>query len=413
MFRLFSRKQAPKNYMHKIVQQLEEIIIRLQTSINSLKIGFIIVDINEEIVNINDGARSMFCSEFGKPLSIQAHHVCTIPEIAEKIKFVVDLRQQINECLHSRTAIFSKDIQIGERYLYLRLYPILLGGAKEASKNVLTGVSIIVEDVTQEKAALRSRDEFLSIASHELRTPLTAIRGNATLIKEYYGNFLEDKKDLQEMVDDIEVSSEHLIKIVNDFLNVSRLEQGKLVFNHELFNLFDVIEDILSEVKFAAQKKTLTVNLENMLTPADKLFCVADEVRTREVIYNLVGNAIKYTDKGKIRINVTVNTDTVIIKIIDTGRGIPIQNQALLFKKFQQAGKSIYTTDSSSGTGLGLYISKLMAERMGGILYLEKSEENVGSVFVFTLPMASALEIKMLQSNQEKKEKEHMVESGV
>lgn len=406
-----SQPKTPPVVSHQIIKELEEIIIRLQTSINSLKIGFVIVDTNLDVVNINVNAQSLLCLEFGKP-SVSSH-LCTVSELGEKIHLSIKLVEEVKKCLTTRTAVFLKDIELRDLYLYIRLYPILLGGSRDPAKNVLTGVSLIIEDVTQEKIALRARDEFLSLASHELRTPLTAIRGNASLIKEYYGNVLTEHKDLREMIDDIEGSGENLIRIVNEFLNVSRLEQGKLIFNRELFNLFDVLNAVINDLKYTCLEKSLSLKLQNNFTPADKLYVLADEVRTREVISNLVDNAIKYTEKGEIIISVDVSGDKVVIKVSDTGRGIPLHNQQMLFKKFLQAGKSIYTRDSASGTGLGLYISRLLAERMNGTVYLEKSEENKGSTFVFTLPVASDLEIKMLKPVEDDKAQHNFVTSGV
>ena len=402
---------ASSESTHQIIKELEEIIIRLQTSINSLKLGFIIVDNSAEVVNINDTARALLCNQVGKHTIYS--HICTISELNEKITSSINLQQEVKKCLTTRTAIFIKDVELESLYLSIHLYPILLGGSKEPLKNVLTGVSVIVEDVTQEKIALRARDEFLSIASHELRTPLTAIRGNASLIKEYFAPLLSENKELSEMVDDVEGSSVNLIRIVNEFLNVSRLEQGKLVFNRELFNLLDIINAVIADVRFNAQEKNVTIGIENMLTPTDTIYVIADEVRVREVMNNLIDNAIKYTEKGTISVNVSIAVDKVIVKVSDTGRGIPLHNQAMLFRKFQQAGRSIYTRDSSSGSGLGLYISRLLAERMGGTLYLERSEENVGSVFVFSVPLASPLEIKMLLSNKDLHKQQNMVKSGV
>ena len=411
--RLFAKKTLVRNPVdstRQIIKELEEIIIRLQTSINSLKIGFVIVDTNVDVVNINDAARFLLCNQYGKHDVF--NHICTISELNEKISLTIHLNDEIKKCLSTRTAIFIKDVELKDRYLSLRLYPVLLGGSKEPSKNVLTGVSIIIEDTTQEKIALRSRDEFLSIASHELRTPLTAIRGNASLVKEYFPEILSSNKELKEMIEDIEESSVNLIRIVNEFLNVSRLEQGKLVFNHELINIIFVINMVVNGLKINAQEKNLQVVIENLQTPSDSLYIIADEVRVREVLSNLIENAIKYTEKGSVKVQITTNSDKAVIRVADTGRGIPIHNQAMLFQKFQQAGKSIYTRDSSSGTGLGLYISRLLVERMGGSLYLEHSEENTGSVFVFTVPLASALEIKMLRARKPYNEV-NMVRSGV
>lgn len=393
---LFAKKPQPITKSSEIIQELEQVIIRLQTSINSLKIGFVIVDTTGEIVNINDSARNLFCSEFGKSLSIQAHHLCSLEEMGTKLKLETPLIELVSECLEKRKQILIRDIQFNEQFIYLRIYPILMGGSKDISKNALTGATIIIEDVTLEKIAMQSRDEFLSLASHELRTPLTAIRGNAALIKDYYGEILANNKDLREMMDDIHESSAYLIAIVNEFLDVSRLEQGKMVFNRGLVDLLDVVNGVVNDIKFTAQEKKLSISIENSLEQGVVPFVIADDQRVREVIYNLVGNAVKYTDNGGITVKIQNQGGKIITTVTDTGRGIPKQNQDLLFRKFQQAGRSYYTRDVNRGTGLGLYISRLLAEHMQGQLCLVKSEENTGSSFAFSLPSASDLEIRML-----------------
>lgn len=241
------------------------------------------------------------------------------------------------------------------------------------------------KDITNEKMQERSKDEFFSIASHELRTPLTAIRGNTSLIKQYYQDKLGTDKDLNEMIDDIHSSSIRLIQIVNDFLNVSRLEQGKMEFKLTNFDILELIKKSMLEVEGIVKEKGLTINLDSAVQAAH---VYADRDRLNEVILNLLGNAIKYSEKGAIGIKVTQENDFVKVMVSDTGRGIPPEQQALLFKKFQQAGESLLTRDTTKGTGLGLYISKLMIDEMGGRIQLESSVENQGSVFSFLVPVA-------------------------
>jgi signal transduction histidine kinase len=235
----------------------------------------------------------------------------------------------------------------------------------------------------------RSRDEFFSIASHELRTPLTAIRGNIDMIKRFYAEKVGDE-DFNQMVDDIHSSSIRLIEIVSDFLDASSLEQGKIKFTPEEFNIEEVIEKVAYETNATASEKGVHIGLEKMQGGVPAVY--ADKNRVKQIVYNLIGNALKFTEKdGSITLHVTADDKLLKVSVEDTGRGISEENQKLLFHKFQQAGDSLYTRDTTRGTGLGLYISKLMSEQMGGSMQLEQSVLDKGSTFSFTLPLASSI----------------------
>ena len=228
------------------------------------------------------------------------------------------------------------------------------------------------------------KDEFFSIAAHELRTPLTAIQGNSSLIQEYFGDKIKDNKDLQEIIDDMHESSKRLIQIVNDYLDASRLEQGRIKFKKEEFDIGEIINEVIHEVTELTTEKGLSLKFEAAKESLPKVF--VDKDRVKQLIYNLMGNAIKYTKEGGIAIEVDVKDKSINIKIIDTGIGISEKEQHLLFQKFQQVGEDHLDRKSSRGTGIGLYISKLLAEGMGGKVYLEKSEVGKGSTFVFEIP---------------------------
>jgi len=245
---------------------------------------------------------------------------------------------------------------------------------------------ILMSDITERKIMERSKDEFFSIASHELRTPLTSIRGNSTMIMEYFPDLVKDET-LKEMLGDIHDSSERLIGIVNDFLDVSSLEQGKMVFKTESFDISEVIENVVYDLQSVAKGKNLYLKYDKS---THNLTAVsADRNRTRQIIYNLIGNALKYTEQGGVEVKVTQADKLVKILVSDSGRGIPLDMQNLLFHKFQQASKSLLTRDTTKGTGLGLYISKKMAENMGGKIALEHSEEAKGSTFSLSLPLVT------------------------
>jgi len=202
---------------------------------------------------------------------------------------------------------------------------------------------------------------------------------------DYYMDKLPDS-EIKEMIQDIYESSVRLINIVNDFLNVSRLEQQRFVYKKSVFNLVDLAREATKEYQTTGSRQNLSLTIAD---PPDELPLVyADPDRIREIIINLIGNSMKFTEKGGITIGFSLTSGFVQTTVTDTGRGIPLQNQSLLFHKFQQAGNSLFTRDATQGTGLGLYISKLMIEGMGGKIWLAKSEPDKGSSFAFTVPVA-------------------------
>jgi len=381
-------KQEKENVEKKVeerTRELREAQARLQSSIQSLRIGFILTDNKSKIMAMNGSAKLILLRK--KLISQDAidtsmyHRDWDMDETQKHLSGSFDLQNQVKTCISEMKPIEAKEVPFGERYLRIFITPVILYEEHEIG---IIGAAILIDDITEAKILERSRDEFFSIASHELRTPLTALRGNSLLLKQFYGDKIKDQ-DFQEMVADMHEASVRLIDLVNDFLDVSRLEQGKIIFKRENFDLVPVIKDAIHEVDNLVTEKKLRLNFK----PLEKhLYVFADESRTKQVIANLLGNAIKFTDKGSISIVVERKDNNIAVKVVDTGRGISVKNQKLLFRKFQQAGDSILTRDVTRGTGLGLYISDLLIEEMGGSIYLEKSEEGKGSTFAFTLPIA-------------------------
>lgn len=236
--------------------------------------------------------------------------------------------------------------------------------------------------ITQAKVIERSREEFFSIASHELRTPLTAIRGYAELLEKLYSEKLNDEQ-FTGFVIAIKEGSSRLIDIVNDFLNVSGLEQGKIAFDNKPLNITQLLDAVHEDMNAVAAGKQIA--LEKHYKP-EEVEVTADPNRLKQVLINLLGNAIKFSEQGTVSIGLELTDRSVEILITDTGRGIGEEKQQLLFRKFQQAGDSLITRDASRGTGLGLYISKLIMEGLGGKIYLKKSVLDEGSTFAVLLP---------------------------
>jgi len=367
-------QKEKKSVERKVIERTTELNAekaRLEAAINSVPSGFLVTDKKGDVLIKNASLSLIF-----NGLSPEE---CTVAKL-DALLINADLQKDYDKCIDERKPIQIKDITFGKKILDIYMAPIFIS---QISPEII-GVILLFSDVTEEKVLARSKDEFFSIASHELRTPITAIRGNIELITKYYADKVNDPS-FKQMLDDMKESSIRLIHLVNEFLNTSRLEQGKIVFNIAEFNPADVINTVITDLGVTAQNKgvaLITSGLDG--TPNIK----ADPEKTKEILINLIGNAISYTDKGSITVSALRENTSLKISVTDTGKGIPEQNQQLLFRKFQQANTNIYARDISNSTGLGLYISKLLVESMGGKIYLESSEVGKGSTFVFTLPLA-------------------------
>lgn len=377
----FVKEQIEKQVQERTLELSQE-KAKLQASISNLSIGFIMTDRHNNILMINQSARKILCASSSSPLATMKD--CTLGHIEDELKGVIDLRSVIVKCLKEKKPTLIKELEFQNRYIKFLLTPIL-------GNSLVLGTAILVDDITETKLLERSRDEFFSIASHELRTPLTAIRGNTSMIQQYYQDAIKGNKDLGEMIEDIHESSIRLISIVNDFLDTSRLELGKMEFKKEEIEVEKLTEDIVSEYLTTCSVNKLYIKTEKSEIKLPKI--IADKDRVKQIIINLLGNALKFTQKGGITIKFSVEKDFVKVLVSDTGKGISPESQNLLFRKFQQAGESIFTRDSVNGTGLGLYISRMMAQGMGGDMKLESSALGKGSVFSVSLPIAGKLVI--------------------
>jgi len=362
-------------------QELNRSRAQLMASINSLEMGFIMVNTKNELVIMNQAATHILTT-VGKvvhPAAVATHPEQSVKEIEHTLGRTVHLEDHVKACLEKAKSSELPEISVGGFFYHMYISPIVL-------KQRVIGAVLIIQDITEAKVLDRSKDEFFSIASHEMRTPLTAITGYAELIKGMYADKLADKK-FNQMVEGISEGGHRMTRIVNDFLNMSRLEQGRIVMDMMPVNIPLLIEQTCEELKPLADEKNITLRMVFHERP--RLQAMGDRDRIKEVLINLVGNALKFSDNGSITISAELHHAVVQVRVHDHGKGIVLQNQQLLFRKFQQAGESLIARDTSNGTGLGLYISKLMIEGMGGSIFLESSAPHQGSTFSFTLPLAS------------------------
>jgi signal transduction histidine kinase len=237
-----------------------------------------------------------------------------------------------------------------------------------------------IQDKSQQLAeASQHKSQFLANMSHELRTPLNAILGYTELILDsVYGEMPEKARSV---LDRVQRNGRHLLGLINEVLDLSKIEAGQVVLALADYSLKNVVETVYTAVEQLAKEKELVFSLD---VAADLPGGHGDERRLTQVLLNLAGNAIKFTDQGEVAIKASVADGSFEVAVRDTGPGISAADQAKLFQEFQQADNSI--TRKKGGTGLGLAISKRIIEMHGGRIWVE-SIVGQGSTFSFTLPV--------------------------
>ena len=242
----------------------------------------------------------------------------------------------------------------------------------------------------QLEVASQHKSQFLANMSHELRTPLNAILGYTELIlDDIYG---ETPAKMRGVLERVQRNGKHLLGLINDVLDLSKIEAGQLTLSLADYSLKDVVHSVFAAVESLADEKKLALRIE---VPNNLPVGRGDERRLTQVLLNLVGNAIKFTDQGEVAIKASATNGAYTLSVCDTGPGIPPADQAKIFEEFQQADSS--ATKKKGGTGLGLSIARRIVELHGGRMWVE-SEVGKGATFSINLP------VKVEQQQAERKQ---------
>lgn len=225
----------------------------------------------------------------------------------------------------------------------------------------------------------KAKSDFISIASHQLRTPLTAIKGFASMVLE--GDYGRVTAVVRDKIEKIFESSERLIKLVNDLLDLSHMEGGKMEFNFAKVDFDAMVKSVAEELEPAAEKKKLKFTWQ---APDEEFWVWADEQKLRQVAMNLIDNAIKYTQKGEVAVTLQRQGENIVMSVRDTGMGLRPGESERLFQKFVRgADASHYHTE---GAGVGLYVAKQLIEAHKGRVWAESPGDGLGSTFFIEIP---------------------------
>lgn len=344
---------------------------RLFSSINNLSLGVVIVDKDKNIRFMNKTSKMILGTDKLK----NEFAVSDVSNILANI----DAASRLDDALISAKSFSYEDVSIGDSQYDIFISSIT---GNEPKNTESTGAIILLKDKTEERLLKRSKENFFIIASHELRTPLTGIRGYIEILKNYYFDKISDP-ELKRILNDIDASSGRLINIVNDFLDKSKFEEDKISVKLDICDVVPIINSSIQDTQLLAKEKKLGIMFENSISKASVL---GDKDKIKQILINLISNSIKYSDKGSIRVRLERTAEEKYkISISDNGNGIPDENVQFLFSKYQQ----INTKKGANviSTGLGLYISKLLAEKMNGNLKLENTKLGEGSTFSLSLPV--------------------------
>lgn len=352
---------------------------KIEAVLESMGDGVFVTDLKKKIILINNSGLKLGRVTKKKVIGRfygDIFHFQT--EDGEPLNYEIDC--PIQQAITEKRSIVRDDLILvteGGKKINVSLYasPIL-----DASENVVGGI-VVLRDVTKEKEIERMKFEFVSIASHELKTPIALIAGHLSMaLEEKFGKMDEKIKGLVQKAYE---GAQRLQKLVNDLLSVSRIEEGRMTLDLQKISLEEIINETIEEFLDKFKEKGLYLKFEKISSKVPSV--EVDRIKIKEVISNLLSNALKFTLKGGVTVKLKNLGKMVEVRVEDTGIGIKPEDIPYLFQKFHQIENPYVRKEQ--GTGLGLYICKSIIEMHGGKIWVESKGEGKGSTFIFTLPV--------------------------
>ena len=326
--------------------------------------GLLVFDRENKLSLISPQARSFLGVEEKEIIGKSTSELMNAPGLKELINL---FGEEIKK-------VFREELSLKEENLVLEVTTASFFQAKDK-----LGSLIILHNITREKLIERMKTEFVSLSAHQLRTPLAAIKWTLKLFLE--GDLGQLTKEQREFLEKTYKSNERMISLINDLLNVTRIEEGRYVYQPLFYDICDVTQSVIDLFKEEVKIKNIKLEFKK---PEDLPKILMDQEKIKLVIENFIDNAVKYTfPNGKVTVSVIRGTSEIEVRVQDTGVGIPKDQQSRVFGRFFR-GSNVIRMDTE-GSGLGLFLAKNIIEAHGGRIGFE-SESGKGSTFYFTLP---------------------------
>lgn len=387
---LWVRRQKTDDNTSSLENKLSAVESKSDVVINAIDDGVLAISKDGNIELINPSAQQIIGWDQGDALGLNWKSVLKL--VTSDGKDVEDLENPIAQSLSKNQPTHNDKLFLltsSEKRILVSIVSSPVGTEGE-------GVIVVFRDITKEKAEEREQAEFISTASHEMRTPVASIEGYLGLALNPATAHIDEKA--RDFITKAHESAQHLGRLFQDLLDISKVEDGRMKNNPKIINVNEFLKDIFDGLATKADEKQLNYifmpdiideGKEKSLQPI--FYANIDPDHFREVVSNLIENAIKYTPSGEVVVNVTGDDKQISISVKDSGIGIPAEDIPHLFQKFYRVDNS--DTREIGGTGLGLYLSRRLAETMSGNLRVE-SKYKEGSTFYLEIPRMNSSEAK-------------------
>ena len=387
---LWVRRQKTDDNTSSLKNKLSAVESKSDVVINAIDDGVLAISKDGNIELINPSAQQIIGWDQGDALGLNWKSVLKL--VTSDGKDVEDLENPIAQSLSKNQPTHNDKLFLltsSEKRILVSIVSSPVGTEGE-------GVIVVFRDITKEKAEEREQAEFISTASHEMRTPVASIEGYLGLALNPATAHIDEKA--RDFITKAHESAQHLGRLFQDLLDISKVEDGRMKNNPKIINVNEFLKDIFDGLATKASEKQLNYifmpdiideGKEKSLQPI--FYANIDPDHFREVVSNLIENAIKYTPSGEVVVNVTGDDKQISVSVKDSGIGIPAEDIPHLFQKFYRVDNS--DTREIGGTGLGLYLSRRLAEAMSGNLRVE-SKYKEGSTFYLEIPRMNSSEAK-------------------
>ena len=387
---LWIRRQKTDDNTSSLKNKLSAVENKSDVVINAIDDGVLAISKDGNIELINPSAQQIIGWDQGDALGLNWKSVLKL--VTSDGKDVEDLENPIAQSLSKNQPTHNDKLFLltsSEKRILVSIVSSPVGTDGE-------GIIVVFRDITKEKAEEREQAEFISTASHEMRTPVASIEGYLGLALNPATAHIDEKA--RDFITKAHESAQHLGRLFQDLLDISKVEDGRMKNNPKIINVNEFLKDIFDGLATKASEKQLNYifmpdiideGKEKSLQPI--FYANIDPDHFREVVSNLIENAIKYTPSGEVVVNVTGDDKQISVSVKDSGIGIPAEDIPHLFQKFYRVDNS--DTREIGGTGLGLYLSRRLAEAMSGNLRVE-SKYKEGSTFYLEIPRMSSSDAK-------------------